>query len=216
VVPAPEGYLRAARAACDAAGALLVVDEIQSGIGRTGAWFAHQVDGVRPDVLTLAKGLGGGLPIGACIGLGPAGTALGKGDHGSTFGGNPVACAAALAVLDTIESDGLLGRATATGERLAAGLAAISHPLLGGVRGRGLWLAALLTQPAAGAVEAACRDAGFLVNAVQPDAIRLAPPLILDAAQADSFLTALPAVLDDVAPALAAASTAGTSPSREA
>jgi acetylornithine aminotransferase len=216
VVPAPEGYLRAARAACDAAGALLVVDEIQSGIGRTGAWFAHQVDGVRPDVLTLAKGLGGGLPIGACIGLGPAGTALGKGDHGSTFGGNPVACAAALAVLDTIESDGLLGRATATGERLAAGLAAISHPLLAGVRGRGLWLAALLTQPAAGAVEAACRDAGFLVNAVQPDAIRLAPPLILDAAQADSFLTALPAVLDDVAPALAAASTAGTSPSREA
>jgi acetylornithine/N-succinyldiaminopimelate aminotransferase len=216
VVPAPEGYLRAARAACDAAGALLVVDEIQSGIGRTGAWFAHLVDGVRPDVLTLAKGLGGGLPIGACIGLGPAGAALGKGDHGSTFGGNPVACAAALAVLDTIESDGLLGRATATGERLAAGLAAISHPLLGGVRGRGLWLAALLTRPAAGAVEASCRDAGFLVNAVQPDAIRLAPPLILDAAQADSFLTALPAVLDDVAPALAAASTAGTSPSREA
>ena len=144
VVPAPGGYLRAARAACDAAGALLVVDEIQSGIGRTGAWFAHQVDGVLPDVLTLAKGLGGGLPIGACIGLGPAGTALGKGDHGSTFGGNPVACAAALAVLDTIESGGLLAHAAAIGDRLAAGLAATAHPLLRGVRGRGLWLAALL------------------------------------------------------------------------
>ncbi|HEY2577862.1 MAG TPA: acetylornithine transaminase, partial [Streptosporangiaceae bacterium] len=102
VIPAPAGYLRAVREACDAAGALLVLDEIQSGIGRTGAWFAHQREGVWPDVLTLAKGLGGGLPIGACIGLGECGTALGKGDHGSTFGGNPVACAAALAVLDTI------------------------------------------------------------------------------------------------------------------
>ena len=211
VVPAPAGYLRAAREVCDAAGALLVVDEIQSGIGRTGAWFAHQVDGVLPDVLTLAKGLGGGLPIGACIGFGPAGAALRKGDHGSTFGGNPVACAAALAVLDTIESSGLLAHAAAMGERLAAGLAAIDHPLLAGARGRGLWLAALLTQPAAGAVEAACREAGFLVNAVQPDAIRLAPPLILTAAQADSFLAALPAALDQVAPALATAS-----PSQEA
>jgi acetylornithine/N-succinyldiaminopimelate aminotransferase len=222
VVPAPDGYLRAARAACDAAGALLVVDEIQSGIGRTGAWFAHQADGVLPDVLTLAKGLGGGLPIGACIGLGPAGTALGKGDHGSTFGGNPVACAAALAVLDTIESGGLLAHAAAMGDRLATGLAAIEHPLLRGVRGRGLWLAALLARPAAGAVEAACRQAGFLVNAVQPDAIRLAPPLILQAAEADSFLAALPAVLDEAAQAAPAAPSgpapalAVTSPSREA
>src|SRR5262249_6894704 len=106
VVPAPEGYLRVAREACDQAGALLVLDEIQSGIGRTGAWFAHQAAGVRPDVLTLAKGLGGGLPIGACVGLGPAGAGFARGDHGSTFGGNPVACAAALAVLDTIERDG--------------------------------------------------------------------------------------------------------------
>ena len=118
VVPAPAGYLSAARQACDAAGALLVIDEIQSGIGRTGAWFAHQADGVMPDVLTLAKGLGGGLPIGACIGLGAAGRALRKGDHGSTFGGNPVACAAALAVLDTIESDGLLAQAAAVGGQL--------------------------------------------------------------------------------------------------
>jgi len=205
VVPAPAGYLRAARQACDAAGALLVIDEIQSGIGRTGAWFAHQADGIVPDVLTLAKGLGGGLPIGACIGLGDAGTALGKGDHGSTFGGNPVACAAALAVLDTIESHGLLGHAAAVGDRLATGLTATRHPLLCGVRGRGLWLAALLAGPAAGAVEAASRDAGFLVNAVQQDAIRLAPPLILGSAQADAFVAALPAILDQAATDPAAA-----------
>ncbi len=201
VEPPPAGYLAAARAVCDATGALLVLDEIQSGIGRTGHWFAHQADAVRPDVLTLAKGLGGGLPIGACIGLGPAATAFRPGDHGSTFGGNPVACAAALAVLDTIESGGLLARAAATGARLASGLAGISHPLLAGVRGRGLWLAALLTGPAAARVEAAARDAGFLVNAVQPDAVRLAPPLILEAAEADAFLAALPAILDVAAAA---------------
>ena len=111
VVPPPDGYLRAAREACDATGAVLVLDEIQSGIGRTGRWFAHQWEGITPDVLTLAKGLGGGLPIGACIGLGRFGSVLGKGDHGSTFGGNPVACAAALAVLDVIERDDLLARA---------------------------------------------------------------------------------------------------------
>jgi acetylornithine aminotransferase len=201
VVPAPEGYLKAARQACDDAGALLVVDEIQSGLGRAGTWFAHQADGVRPDVVTLAKGLGGGLPIGACAGLGAAGTALRKGDHGSTFGGNPVACAAALAVLATIESQGLLAHAASVGEQLATGLAQTSHPLLAGVRGRGLWLAALLAQPAAAAVEAASRRAGFLVNAVQPDAIRLAPPLILDQGSASAFLAAFPAILDDAATA---------------
>jgi acetylornithine aminotransferase len=195
VVPAPAGYLRAARDACDAAGALLVVDEIQSGIGRSGAWFAHQAEGVLPDVLTLAKGLGGGLPIGACIGLGAAATALRKGDHGSTFGGNPVACAAALAVLDTIEAGGLLEHAAAVGGRLSAGIAALRHPLLAGVRGRGLWLAVVLTSPAAGAVEDAARRAGFLVNAVQPDAVRLAPPLILAPPEADEFLAALPGIL---------------------
>ncbi len=198
VLPPPAGYLRAARDACDAAGALLVLDEIQSGIGRTGAWFAHQPEQVRPDVLTLAKGLGGGLPIGACVGLGDAGTVLRPGDHGSTFGGNPVACAAALAVLDTIEADGLLAQAAAVGQQLAAGLAAAAHPLLAGVRGRGLWLAAVLTSPSAAAVTAAARRAGFLVNAVQPDAIRLAPPLILAADQAAAFLGALPAILDAV------------------
>jgi acetylornithine aminotransferase len=202
VVPPPAGYLAVARAACDASGALLVLDEIQSGIGRTGAWFAHQHDDVRPDVLTLAKGLGGGLPISACIGLGEVGAVFGQGDHGSTFGGNPVACAAALAVLDVIEADGLLRHAEQTGELLRAGLGAIAHPLLAGVRGRGLWLAATLTRPAAAGLEQACRDAGFLVNAVQPDAIRLAPPLILGADQARCFLAALPAALDAASAAL--------------
>jgi len=199
VVPAPEGYLRAAREACDQAGALLVIDEIQSAIGRTGAWFAHQAEGVRPDVLTLAKGLGGGLPIGACVGFGRCGTGFAKGDHGSTFGGNPVACAAALAVLDTIERDGLLAQVAAVGERLTTGLQAVSHPLMAGVRGRGLWLAIALTAARAADLEAAARRAGFLVNAVQPDAIRLAPPLILSPAEADEFLAAWPAILDQEA-----------------
>jgi acetylornithine/N-succinyldiaminopimelate aminotransferase len=198
VVPAPAGYLAAAREACDQAGALLVLDEIQTGIGRTGAWFAHQAAGVRPDVLTLAKGLGGGLPIGACIGLGAAGSGFSQGDHGSTFGGNPVACAAALAVLDVIERDGLLAHVTEVGEHLAASLGQITHPLVAGVRGAGLWRAVVLTAPLAPGVEAAARRAGFLVNAVQPDAIRLAPPLILTAAEADEFTAALPAILDEV------------------
>jgi acetylornithine aminotransferase len=196
VVPAPEGYLRAAREACDASGALLVLDEVQSGIGRTGAWFAFQREGVLPDVITLAKGLGGGFPIGACIGLGECATALRKGDHGATFGGNPVACAAALAVLDTIEAEGLLVRVTAVGEQLSTAIAATEHPLLSGVRGSGLWLAAVLTDDVAPVVEAAARDAGFLVNAVQPNAIRLAPPLIITAEEADTFTTALPGILD--------------------
>ena len=198
VIPAPPGYLAAAREACDAAGALLVLDEIQSGIGRTGAWFAHQAEGVRPDVMTLAKGLGGGLPIGAAIGFGEAGSALQPGDHGSTFGGNPIACAAALAVLETIEADDLLASVKSVGETLASGIAAVSDPLLQGVRGSGLWLAAVLTEPKAAAVTAAAREAGFLVNAVQPDAVRLAPPLILTQAEAASFTAALPAILNAV------------------
>jgi acetylornithine/N-succinyldiaminopimelate aminotransferase len=203
VVPAPPGYLTAARAACDAAGALLVLDEIQSGIGRTGNWFAHQREGIKPDVLTLAKGLGGGLPIGACIGIGRYGTTLGKGDHGSTFGGNPVACAAALAVLDTIERDGLLANTKAVGAHLTAAIEAIAHPMVCQVRGSGLWLAIALTGRAGTAVAATAQRAGFLVNAVQPDAVRLAPPLILTAAEADSFAAALPGILDAASVVLA-------------
>jgi acetylornithine aminotransferase len=209
VVPPPAGYLRAARAACDAAGALLVVDEVQSGIGRTGSWFAVQQAEVVPDVLTLAKGLGGGLPIGACIGLGAAGQLFAKGDHGSTFGGNPVCCAAALAVLDTIDRDGLLEHATAVGAQLARALAQLDHPLCRGVRGAGLWLAVVLTEPVAAAVEAAARGAGFLINAVQPDAVRLAPPLVLSPSEADTFVAALPGILDLVAAAATVPAGAG-------
>jgi acetylornithine/N-succinyldiaminopimelate aminotransferase len=197
VVPPPDGYLRAVRQACDEAGALLVLDEIQSGIGRTGDWFAHQKEGIVPDVLTLAKGLGGGLPIGACVGFGDCGSALGKGDHGSTFGGNPIACAAALAVLDTIDSENILASVKAVGDTLASGIAAIEHPLLKGVRGSGLWLAAVLTADLAPAVNAAAQARGFLVNAVQPNAVRLAPPLILSQAEAEQFAAALPAILTE-------------------
>ncbi|WUI03674.1 acetylornithine transaminase [Spirillospora sp. NBC_00431] len=200
VVPPPDGYFAAARAICDATGALFVADEIQSAIGRTGAWFAFQHEDAKPDVLTLAKGLGGGLPIGACVAFGPHGDLFAKGDHGSTFGGNPVSAAAALAVLTTIEKDGLLAAAATVGETLAGGLRAIDHPLLGGVRGRGLWRAAVLTGPHAPAVEAAARDAGFLINAVAPDALRIAPPLILTAGQTRSFTAAFPAILDAAAP----------------
>jgi acetylornithine aminotransferase len=208
IVPAPEGYLRAARDITAEAGAALVLDEIQSGIGRTGAWFACQAEGVLPDVITLAKGLGGGLPIGACIGVGDYGTAFRAGDHGSTFGGNPVACAAALAVIGTIEADGILANVTKVGAWLKDGIAAISHPLLREVRGSGLWLGAVLTAPAAADVTSAARERGFLVNAVQPDVVRLAPPLILTEAEAADFLTALPGILD-AAYAASEASTKG-------
>ncbi|GAA3148858.1 acetylornithine transaminase [Planomonospora alba] len=199
VVPPPDGYFAAAREICSAAGALLVADEIQSAIGRTGHWFAHQHEGVLPDVLTLAKGLGGGLPIGACVGFGPAGTLFAKGDHGSTFGGNPVSCAAALAVLDTIERDGLLEHVRTVGAELAAGIAAVDHPLLDGVRGRGLWLALVLTADRSAQVQAAAQQAGFLVNALQPNAVRLAPPLVITSGQVAAFTAALPAILDRAA-----------------
>ncbi|MFD8527438.1 acetylornithine transaminase [Streptosporangium canum] len=199
VVPPPDGYLKAAREICDATGALLVADEIQSAIGRTGHWFAHQHDGVLPDILTLAKGLGGGMPIGACVGLGPAGTIFAKGDHGSTFGGNPVAAAAALAVLDTIDKDGLLEHVRTVGAQLAEGIAAIDHPLLAGVRGRGLWLAIVLTADRSAQVQTAAQNAGFLVNALQPNAVRLAPPLVITSGQIAAFVAALPAILDEAA-----------------
>jgi acetylornithine aminotransferase len=208
VVPAPDGYLRAARDITAEAGAALVLDEIQSGIGRTGAWFACQAQGILPDVITLAKGLGGGLPIGACIGVGDYGTAFAAGDHGSTFGGNPIACAAALAVIDTIEAENILANVTTVGELLKGGIAAISHPLLREVRGSGLWLGVVLTAPVAAEVTAAARERGYLVNPVQPDVVRIAPPLILTEAEAADFLTALPGILD-AAHAAGEASTKG-------
>jgi acetylornithine/N-succinyldiaminopimelate aminotransferase len=179
VIVPPADYLAAARAIADETGALLILDEVQTGIGRTGAWFAHQHTDVRPDVMTLAKGLGGGLPIGACMATGRAASLFGPGSHGSTFGGNPVSCAAALAVLDAIETDGLLERATTLHDALAGGLVGRSHGLVAHVRGRGLLLAAVLQAPPAADVERAARGHGLIVNAVAPDAVRIAPPLTL-------------------------------------
>jgi acetylornithine/N-succinyldiaminopimelate aminotransferase len=149
-------------------------------------------------VLTLAKGLGGGLPVSACLAFGDAASLLQPGQHGTTFGGNPVSCAAALAVLDTIEADGLLARAETLGKTLSAGITGLGHPLVAGVRGAGLMLGVVLTAPVAAAADAAARRHGFLVNAVAADVIRLVPPLVLTDTQVDSFLRALPAVLDAV------------------
>ncbi|WP_069814145.1 acetylornithine transaminase [Streptomyces sp. TP-A0874] len=199
VVVPPADYLAQAREITRSSGALLVLDEIQTGIGRTGHWFEHQAHGVRPDVVTLAKGLGGGLPIGATIAFGEAAELLSPGQHGSTFGGNPVACAAALAVLDTIESEGLLERVKRTGERLRRGIEEVGHRLVHHVRGAGLLLGMVLTEPAAPRVQQAAQDAGLLVNAVAPDVVRLAPPLILADREVDTFLRLLPSVLEAAA-----------------
>lgn len=194
----PPGYLAAARELTARRGALLVLDEVQTGIGRTGEWFAFGAEGITPDVVTVAKGLAGGLPIGACVGLGRAADLLGPGSHGTTFGGNPVAAAAGLAVLHLIERDGLLAKARSVGAHLAARIEATGHPLVAGVRGRGLLLGVALSRPVAGKAAEAALDAGFIVNPVAPDALRLAPPLILSHAQVDEFATALPSVLDSV------------------
>lgn len=201
VIVPPEGYLRAARRITAVHGALLVLDEVQTGVGRTGRWFAHQAVGITPDVITLAKGLGGGMPIGACLGIGAAAELLAPGQHGTTFGGNPVCCAAALAVLSTIESDGLLDHADRVGKEIGAGVDALGHPLVEGASGAGLLIGIGLTAPASAAVAVAARRAGFLVNNAAPDRLRLAPPLILSHQQAGEFLTALPGVLDTAAAA---------------
>jgi acetylornithine aminotransferase len=191
VIVPPPGYLAAAREICTANGALLVLDEVQTGIGRTGHWFAHQADGIEPDVVTLAKGLGGGLPIGACMAFGAAADLFTPGTHGTTFGGNPVSCAAALAVIRTIAGEGLLDNVKRVGEQIRRGAEALGLR----TRGAGLLLGIELGGPVSARVTAALRDSGYLVNPVQPDVIRLAPPLILRPEQADGFLAALREVL---------------------
>ncbi|MBV8292721.1 MAG: aminotransferase class III-fold pyridoxal phosphate-dependent enzyme, partial [Mycobacterium sp.] len=189
-------FLKALRQLCDEQGLLLVLDEVQTGMGRTGAFFAHQHDGIIPDVVTMAKGLGGGLPIGACLAVGPVAALLTPGLHGSTFGGNPVGVAAALAVLRVLSEEGLIERADELGKLLHDGIEFLNHPLVDHVRGRGLLRGIVLTRPAAKAVEAAAREAGFLVNAPAKDVIRLAPPLVITESQLDQFVTSLPGVLD--------------------
>ncbi len=193
VVVPPAAYLAAAREITRDNGALLWLDEVQTGIGRTGEWFAGPV--AAADVVTVAKGLGGGIPIGACVALGEAATLLQPGNHGTTFGGNPVACAAALAVLDTIEKDGLLEHATAMGERLRSGLAADER--VPEVRGRGLLVGLDLSRPLSAEVAAAALAHGFIVNNPTPDRVRLAPPLVIGHDDVDAFLAAWPGILDD-------------------
>ncbi|VEI15145.1 acetylornithine transaminase [Actinomyces viscosus] len=193
----PAGYLETARELTRQAGALLIIDEVQTGMGRSGAWMAHHLlaPGVVPDVVTLAKGLGGGIPIGAVIATGEAAALLGPGQHGTTFGGNPVACAAALAVIETIRSQDLLGRVDRLGSTWARELAAVDG--VDQVRGRGLLIGVGLAEglPPAGEIVAALAQRGFIVNAPRPDTIRLAPPFILSDDDARAFTAALSEVL---------------------
>ncbi|MDQ1623623.1 MAG: acetylornithine/N-succinyldiaminopimelate aminotransferase [Actinomycetota bacterium] len=201
VRPLPAGYLQAAREATSQAGALLILDEVQTGIGRTGKWLASEDAGITPDAVTLAKGLGGGFPIGALVTFGPeTSSLLAAGQHGSTFGGNPVATAAALATLHVLESQHLLDHVREVGERLRAGLATIEG--VTEVRGEGLLIGFDLDADVAPAVVTAGLEAGFIVNSPGPHTIRLAPPLILGTEQADRFLAALPALLQTAKDAL--------------
>ena len=196
VIEPPAGYLEHARQVTREHGALLWIDEVQTGVGRTGDWFGFQAHDVEPDVVTLAKGLGGGIPIGVCLGIGDAGELLGPGNHGTTFGGNPVACAAALAVLDTIASQDLLQHVVDRGDQLAAALE--PHAQVRAVTGRGLLRGVVLAEPRAQDVQTAALDAGLILNAPTADRLRLAPPLVLtedETARATATITAL---LDEV------------------
>lgn len=200
VIVADPAYLRAARDITTAAGALLVLDEIQTGVGRTGRWFAHQHTDVVPDAITVAKGLGGGVPIGALVTYGDAVSQLLQvGQHGSTFGGNPLAAAAGLAVLQTIQEQGLMANAERLGRHLAQRVTSDAMTGVQEVRGLGLLRAVVFTEPIAPAVALAAREAGFIVNPVAPHAIRLAPPLVLEVDQLDTFIDALPAIMTKAA-----------------
>ena len=196
VVEPPSGYLATVRELTTAAGALLWIDEVQTGIGRCGDWLASASSGVTGDIVTFAKGLGNGFPVGACVATGVAATLLGPGSHGTTFGGNPVAAAAGLAVLGIIERDGLLARVRTAGERLARGVLDLDHPRVAAVRGQGLLRGVVLADPVAPAVADAALASGFVINAPRPNVLRLAPPLIISDADLDAFVAALPGLLE--------------------
>jgi predicted acetylornithine/succinylornithine family transaminase len=181
IIPSAPGYLAAVRSWCDANNLLLILDEVQTGLGRTGRWFAHQHHGITPDVMTLAKGLGGGVPIGACLAA-PRADVFEPGDHGSTFGGNPLACAAAVAVLSVIERDGLVGHAAEMGGVLHEALLDLGAKE---VRGLGLMQAFEFAEPKAKAFQQSCLEAGLIINAVDENSVRLVPPLIIGAAEID-------------------------------
>ena len=196
VVVPPEGYLQAAREITSRHGALLWLDEVQSGMGRTGAWFAYEESKVVPDLVTLAKGLGGGIPIGACVAIGDAATLLQPGNHGTTYGGNAVSTAAALAVIATIESQDLLSHVVTIGDQIRRGLA--DHPLVAEVTGRGLLVGVVLHRPLAAEIQKAALAAGLILNNATPERLRLAPPLILSEDEAAEAVTVLRDVLDEV------------------
>ncbi|MFZ2259521.1 MAG: acetylornithine transaminase [Luteococcus japonicus] len=200
VIPAPDGYLAAAREITTQQGALLWVDEVQTGMGRCGSWLAHTPSGITADLVTMAKGLGNGFPIGACIATGRAAELFTPGSHGTTFGGNPVAAIAGLAVFGVIERDGLLEHVTQAGEHLAEQVMALGHPAIKQVRGRGLLRGIVLADERAAATNEALLEAGFITNAPRSDVLRIAPPLITSSEQLDSFVSALPAALDAAAP----------------
>ena len=186
---ADAGYMRAVRAVCDRRDWLMMLDEVQCGVARTGKWFGFQHSDILPDVMTLAKGLGSGVPIGACLAAGRAAGTFQRGNHGSTFGGNPLACAAALATLDAIDGDGLMPRAESVGERIRAGFAAALDGIAGirAIRGKGLMIGIELDRACGPLVERA-RDAGVLINVTAERVIRLLPPLIFTDADADELI----------------------------
>jgi len=211
VVELPDGYLAAARSLTLKHGALLIVDEIQTGAGRTGAWFGFSHEGITPDAITLAKGIGGGFPIGALVTFGAASSLFTPGSHGSTFGGNPLATAVADAVLAEIERAGLVDNAAARGVQLRTAIDAIDSPLVDGTRGKGLLIGVALSAPLAGAVVAAAQERGLIINAANPETVRIAPALTIGDAEIEEFQTLFAASLADVQASLAASETESAS-----
>ena len=204
VVELPEGYLAAARSLTLKHGALLIIDEIQTGAGRTGEWFGFAHEGITPDAITLAKGIGGGFPIGALVTFGAASSLFTPGTHGSTFGGNPLATAVANAVLGEIENAHLVQNAATRGEQLRALILGLGSDLVDEVRGRGLLLGIGLSAPVAGDVVTAAQNRGLIINAASANTVRIAPPLNIGDAEIEEFHTLFAAALADVQATLAA------------
>ena len=199
VVELPEGYLRRARELTAEHGVLLIIDEIQTGAGRTGAWFSFQRAGIVPDAIAIAKGIAGGVPIGALVTFGATSDLFGTGQHGSTFGGNPLATAAGNAVLGEIENAGLIENAVARGKQLTEAILAIGSPLISEVRGAGLLIGVGLSEPVAHRISTAALERGLIVNAANDTAMRLAPPLIIGDAEVAEFITKFTSALEAAA-----------------
>jgi acetylornithine aminotransferase len=198
VVDLPDGFIRRARELTSQHGALLIIDEIQTGIARTGTWFAYQKHDIVPDAVAMAKGLGGGVPIGALVTFGRASELYQAGHHGSTFGGNPLVTAAALAVLDEIERADLIGNSERRGKQLSDGIRTLGSPLVAEVRGQGLLIGIGLVDPIAKQLSAAALERGLIINAANESSIRLAPPLIVGDSEVAEFLELFASSLEAV------------------